>query len=210
MRTDSKRSKWAGAAAALALMLSGGTGWAAEAPAAQVNGAGPLVPREKKHTQLGLMLDVGVPSGAGLSVVYRPWKMLRFNAGAITNTGTVGIAGGATFVPFYFPISPSLTLEGGYMFKSSLTWLERYGVESDFTQTQVKYGFANAHAGIELGSARRFLFYIHGGLSYLKATMSNFQGALDAATDQSISVPKPVHVRATFPSAKLGFVVFFM
>lgn len=200
-----RRAKWSGAAAALALALIGGTGWAQEA-----NAVGPPVPRERKHTQFGVMLDVGVPHGIGLSGVYRPFKMFRFHGGAITNTGNFGLAGGATFVPFYFPVSPSLTLEGGYMFGSSLSWLERFGIESDFTQTRLKYGFVNAHAGIEVGSAKRFLFYLHGGFSYLKATMSNFQGALDAATDQSIEVPRPVHVRATFPSAKLGFVVFFL
>jgi hypothetical protein len=71
------------------------------------------------------------------------------------------------------------------------------------------YDYANAHLGLELGSTR-VAFFIRGGLSYVKSTLHNVQLALQQATGDASLRANDVGITYRGPSAKLGFIVYFL
>ena len=109
---------------------------------------------------LGAMLDAGVPDGLGASAVYRPLYWLRLHLGVSTTTFSSGVRGGVTLVPLNFWISPSLTLEGGFLSEGDANGLVRtFSGNPQFSSTlleKVSYAYGNAHLGVELGPPRRF------------------------------------------------------
>src|SRR4051794_18607446 len=73
-------------------------------------------PPERAPAVWGAALDVGVPDGAGASVVFRPAPWLRFAASGLHNAVSPGVRASATYAPFSPGLTPSLTLEGGHFF----------------------------------------------------------------------------------------------
>ncbi|HZH02608.1 MAG TPA: autotransporter outer membrane beta-barrel domain-containing protein [Myxococcaceae bacterium] len=186
--------------------------WAAGTQVEQGASASPKpAPIGDAPTRWGLLLDAGIPDGIGLSAVYRPFRPFRFHGGLVTNTASYGLRAGVTYVPFYFAVSPSLTLEGGHLFEGDLSFLQAFGLsQEDAERSRFKYNFANAHVGLEMGSPRRFLFFLRAGLSYVDVTFTQFQSLLQSASGSQSVEAQPAHLRATGPSAKLGFVVYFL
>lgn len=130
---------------------------------------------------LGAMLDAGVPSGAGASIVYRPVRALRVHAGAAHNGFGPGAGGGVTLAPLAGTVTPTLTVEAGR-----------------FSAAELGYDYATAHVGVELGT-RAYVFYLRGGVS-----------GVDAAwTGEHEMVTTTGAVRAVIPSLRLGFAVYF-
>lgn len=159
--------------------------------------------------QLGALVDVGVPDLLGVSLVVRPWHWLRLHGGATTNAVSLGLRGGATLTPFHAWISPSLTLEGGYVFEGNANTLtERFGITSAMLE-QVGYSYGNAHLGLELGSPDSVVFFVHAGFSALHTTLHQVDDVLREELNQpSLSFADP-QVWALVPSAKLGLLVYF-
>ena len=69
---------------------------------------------------LGLQLDGGVPDGGVVSLVVRPLKWVRADAGLAYNYLSTGARGGITLVPFHWAVVPTLRLEAGRFFKSNV------------------------------------------------------------------------------------------
>jgi hypothetical protein len=157
-------------------------------------------------TQLGLLVDGGVPDGAGISIAYRPWTWLRLQGGGIYNTVNGGFRGGVTLLPFYSWFTPTLTVEAGHYSggdASSVT--RRFSNDPRLTNAfNVAYNFENAHLGFEVGSPRWVAFFLRAGLSYVQMT-ADVQPMISDATIRA----QPLHIKLIMPSVKLGLVMYF-
>jgi hypothetical protein len=179
--------------------------------------ATPAPQKAASLASIGLMMDVGVPDGMNAALVYRPTSWLRTHAGGSYNMISAGVRGGLALIPF--GAGPSLVLEGGHYFEGNANGLARKFAGDSFKDKavldRVGYDYVNGHLGLEMGS-RRVTFYIHGGMSYVRATVHNLDslveeeatanGAATASTEFSIT-KNPI-VKAWTPSAKLGLIVY--
>jgi hypothetical protein len=179
--------------------------------------ASPAPARSDKLPGFGVQLDVGVPDGVGLSVLVRPFRFARFHAGVIENGASAGVRAGVTVMPWQWWITPVLTGEGGYYFAGDGNRLVRWiGSNPNFSNgflDSVQYDFYNLHAGLEVGSPRRFLFMLHGGLTHIDLYDNSFsQGIQEAAQNSSPSGSTwsggsaSVHLNTL--SIKFGFILY--
>jgi hypothetical protein len=178
--------------------------------------AGVPVLTPKALPRFGVMADAGLPDGANASLVFRPLSWLRGHAGGGSNMISKGVRAGVTLLPF--GSGPSATLEAGHYFDGDANGLARKFAGSSFQSAlleRVGYDYANAHLGLDFGS-RRATFYIHGGMSYVRARIHNVDSVLaaeavangaDSGTTE-VSVKQDPIVRAWFPSVKLGLIVY--
>ncbi len=139
----------------------------------------------------GLTLEAGAPEVVGLRLTVRPRTWLRLDVGPVSDVFSAGLGGGVTFVPLKRLVSPSLTVDGGYLFDGDTRVLSGLGVPAG----RAAYGYVDGHAGLEIGANRRVCFFVHAGVSYVDviAHGSSFAAA---------------HLRLVGPSAKLGLTVF--
>jgi hypothetical protein len=170
---------------------------AARAETVAVEAAQPSPPPRKHY--VGLMLDVGVPDLVGLAVTARPISQLRLHVGGTTDLFSGGIQGGATYVPLKSVASPSLTVEGGYVFKSTTHGIpESLGIPIE--GNSIGYSHFTAHAGLEVGAQKRVSFFLHAGVSYLDISVTPEPGSNMGFKNASLKV--------WTPSAKLGLLVW--
>jgi hypothetical protein len=168
---------------------------------------------ERPLPVLGLMVDGGVPDGATVSAVYRPFSWLRTEAGAGYNMISKGARAGLTLLPF--GAGPSATLEAGHFFDGDANGFARSiagaGFEDKAVLQRIGYDFANAHLGLDFGT-RRVVFFIHGGMSYVRAQIHNVNEQVAASSSSSssttVSFNQDPTVRVVAPSAKLGFIFY--
>jgi hypothetical protein len=161
------------------------------------------------------MVDAGLPDGANASLVLRPFSWLRAHGGGGYNMISKGVRIGATLLPF--GSGPSATLEAGHYIDGDANGLAQRFAGSSFASPlleRVGYDYANAHLGLDFGS-RRVTFYIHGGMSYVRADVHNLDSVVASTASMNggngsteISIAKDPTVRAWFPSAKLGLIVY--
>lgn len=168
-------------------------------------------------TTIGLMMDVGLPDGMNAALVYRPTEWLRTHGGGSYNMISYGVRAGVALIPF--GVGPSLILEGGHYFEGNANGLAKKfagaGFQNNAMLERIGYDYANGHLGLELGS-RRVTFYIHGGMSYFRATVHNLDSVVqkEAANNggdtssTTVSVKQDPIVKAWTPSAKLGLIVY--
>ncbi|MBI3557012.1 MAG: hypothetical protein HY074_12170 [Deltaproteobacteria bacterium] len=178
-------------------------------------------PKPKPHiTHFGMTIDAGLPDGAGASVVFRPWKWLRARVGGNYNGVSGGISGGVTFLPpVFFPVLPTATVEAGHYFEGDANWIARLAAGNQSTDIaslkRVSYDYVNGHLGLEFGSQNRFVFYIHGGFTYLHTTVNDLQTTINqqnsggGSSTTTVTFKDPT-VNAIVPSGKLGFLIYFM
>jgi hypothetical protein len=195
------------------LSLATFSGTAAAEPAT-INRAA-AAPATPTLPAVGVMADIGLPDGAGASLVYRPAKWLRVTGGGTYNMISSGLRAGASLLPFGW--GPSLTVEGGHYFDGDANGLIRKfagaSYQSNAVLERVGYDYANAHLGLDLGY-RRVTFFIHGGMSFIRASVHNIDQAIrsDAGSSSSssttVSVKQDPIIRAFTPSAKLGLIVY--
>jgi hypothetical protein len=200
-------------AAAAAAVMS----WAlpARAQVAESVSATAAVEPARSLPLLGVMVDAGLPDGANASLVVRPFSWLRAHGGGGTNMIGKGVRAGATLLPFGG--GPSATVEVGHTFDGDANGVAKRFAGSTFSSPlleRVGYDYANAHVGLDFGS-RRATFYIHGGMSYVRADVHNFDSVVSSTASMNggngsteISINKDPTVRAWFPSAKLGLIVY--
>lgn len=160
----------------------------------------------------GLSLDVGVPDGAVLSGVFRPVDWVRLSVGAGYNALAPGVRAGATFTPWHFMLTPSLTVEAGHYWTGDSGSMLHALVGSSGTAAQdfqhVSYDYGNLHLGVEFGGAS-FAGYLHAGVSYVRGTIHDFQSVLQQdVNDPSLQAGDPI-LRFTSPSLKLGMIFYF-
>ena len=200
-------------AAAAAAVMS----WAlpARAQVADSVSATAAVETPKPLPLLGVMVDAGLPDGANASLVVRPFSWLRAHGGGGTNMIGKGVRAGETLLPFGG--GPSATIEVGHYFDGDANGVAKRFAGSTFSSPlleRIGYDYANAHLGLDFGS-RRATFYIHGGMSYVRADVHNFDSVVSSTASTNggngsteISINKDPTVRAWFPSAKLGLIVY--
>jgi hypothetical protein len=175
-------------------------------------------PTAKRLPLLGLMLDAGIPDGMSASAVYRPFSWLRTEIGGSYNMISKGVRGGVSLLPF--GMGPSATLEAGHYFDGNANGLARSivggGYEDNAILQRIGYDFANAHLGLDFGM-RRVVFFIHGGMSYIHATVHNVNAGISSGTSAdtgaassgtTVSFNQDPTVRIFTPSVKLGFIFY--
>jgi hypothetical protein len=166
---------------------------------------------------LGLLADAGVPDGANGALALRPVPWLRLHLGGGHNTVSAGYRGGFTVLPW--GVGPSFSVDVGHYREGDANSLVRDVVGTNRLLTPLfqrfGYTYANAQLGLELGRGS-FQFFVHGGFSFLRATVHNAQRALDAgqatqttAGATTVRIVQDPIVRAWIPSMKLGMVVYF-
>lgn len=169
--------------------------------------------RSSRPALLGLLADAGVPDGANAALALRPADWLRLHAGGGTNTVSQGFRGGITFIPL--GVGPSFSVDvGHYRPGDANALVRRLAVVDGRLEPwfrRLGYTYANLHAGLELGRGN-LVFFVHGGVSYLRATLEGAQEAIDARgtgrADTTIVVGSDPVVRVWAPSAKLGLIAF--
>lgn len=182
----------------------------APAAAGEVSRTVPVALPQSDALTFGLAMDAGIPDGAGVSAVVRPLEWLRFHAGATSNYFGTGVRGGVSLVPFYFGVTPALTVEGGHYFNADLsTVVEAAGIPfGSSLLSDVTYDYVNGHLGVEVGSPRRFVFYLRAGLSALQIQLHSFEEGLRSATQDDTIDAQAAKLSVVTPSAKLGFIVY--
>ena len=151
---------------------------------------------------IGLILDAGVPDGANLGLVARPFSWLRLHAGGSYNLVSAGVRGGVSYVPFNYWIVPTLTVEGGHFFdgnaRSSIKAIA--GLDVEYAPEKVSYTYANGHLGLEFGGDW-YTIFLRGGMSFVHASVR-------PPSQDDVRFEEDVTITAWAPSAKLGFIVY--
>jgi hypothetical protein len=214
--------RFARSLALLTVLLTSASALAQESPAASVEAVAPLpAPSAPSLPWLGVMADAGIPDGLQGSVVLRPLKWLRGSVGGGYNMISKGVRVGATLLPF--GRGPSGTLEVGRYFEGDANTAAAKvfgpGTQSSVfgpALQRVGYDFVNAHLGLDFGY-KRVTFYIHGGMSYVRAQVHNVDQVLNNtpsidgqnANGTQVTVPRGGTIKYIGPSAKIGLIVYF-
>jgi hypothetical protein len=161
-------------------------------------------PREKL---LGAQLSAGAPEGFGFSAVVQPLGWLRGSVGFAHNVLAPGVNVSATVLPFHAKVTPTLTLEAGKFFEADVSGRVSGTVPSGLEPAFQKFGYTYyaAQLGLELGSQRSFVFFLRGGLAWVRSDLANVSGVQEGNTIVDVSNPR---VRATVPTANLGFLLY--
>ncbi|WP_224372414.1 autotransporter outer membrane beta-barrel domain-containing protein [Hyalangium versicolor] len=201
-------------AAALACVLALGTGVEALAQDSGSSADSQVATASDPASKFGLgaMLDVGAPDGIGVSIVVRPAQWLRVNGGVTTNTLSLGVRGGISLVPLSTFISPSLNLDVGHYFNANYNDLvDRLGgipLKTTAPFDDVGYNYAGGSVGLEIGKPQSFSVYLRVGLAHGSMTIEDAEKLLQDVTDDPDITAKPLSLRFTTPSIKLGFLLY--
>jgi hypothetical protein len=158
----------------------------------------------------GLALGAGFPEFATASVVFRPLRPVRLQAGPSWNYFGWGLQGGVTLAPWAFAVTPVLSLDAGRFFASDLSFLASDGDNGAAMKPlleNVSYSYAGAAVGLEVGSPRGLTFSIRIGLSYVSIA-THGTGTRSEADGSSVTLSDP-SLNATLPSLKLGVQYWF-
>ncbi len=162
---------------------------------------------------LGAMLDVGAPDGVGISAVVRPVRWLRINGGLTTNTLSLGVRGGISLIPLSAFVSPSINLDVGHYFNANYNKLvDRLGgipLKTTVPIDDVGFNYGGASVGLEIGKPESFSFSLHVGLTHGEMTIEDAGKLLQDVTKDPDITAKPLNLRFTTPSVKLGFLLYF-
>ena len=163
--------------------------------------------------RFGVSAALGVPDGAVVSGVFRPVDFLRLSGGLSWNYFGYGVQAGAGVAPFHLPIDPTLNVEIGHYFNSDMSWVADRGAgvpaEVRPLMEDIGYSYVNAQLGIELGSSRRFVLFVRGGISYFWTNINGSAQSTNTSgtTTATVRVTDP-EFRATMPSVKLGILFY--
>ena len=165
----------------------------------------------------GLMADVGVPDGLIGSLAIRPLSWARLSGGGGTNGISRGWRTGITLLPF--GAGPTATFEYGRYRDGNANPLAKKVIGGGFDGNplleRVGYEYMNAHLGLDFGS-RRVVFFVHGGVTWLRGQIHNVDAAIRQATTHDTSVVGATEVvvsqnptvKAVGSSVKLGLIVY--
>jgi len=160
--------------------------------------------------QFGLLVDGGVPGGAGVAGMFRPWQFLRLEGGVNWNYLSFGLRGGVTVIPFEWGVTPTLHLEGGHFFPGDASRFAS-GAGAKLLLGHVPEDYLSASLGLEFGSQQRFVFFLRMGLSWIRTEASNIAQAIAAENPGSTTTVKsagnvPMLVQA--PTVSVGALFF--
>jgi hypothetical protein len=189
------------------------SGWAATA-SAQADLVAHTQSSSDDSGTIGAMADVGVPDGATASIVVRPIRALRLEAGVADNLVSLGVRGGVTWIPFKSWATPTLSLGYGRYFDGNANGIaQQLAGDASFSSPlleKVGYDYASARVGLEFGK-KYVTFFIHAGVSRVTGEVHNLsQVAMSQTTNDS-----NVSITSTDPkvtlygvSANLGFIFY--
>jgi hypothetical protein len=186
---------------------------APEAPASEVVRTATSASAPPELPLLGAMLGAGLPDGATASLVIRPVAWAHLEVGGGYNLISKGVRAGVSLIPF--GVGPSATLEAGRFFDGNANGLVRQFAGASFGESavlqRVGYDFVNAHLGLDFGT-RRVTFFIHGGMSYIRANVHNVSeqlaGSSGSTSQTTVTFNQDPQVRLFTPSGKLGFIFY--
>lgn len=162
---------------------------------------------EPTHKIVGAQADVGLPDGAGVSLLVMPLSWLRLHIGGLATLSGSGARAGLSLVAVpHAAVRPFVGAEVGYSFTGSARWIP-FASSIAFLSSaleNVSYGWASAHAGFEFGS-ESFAFVLRGGLSYLDVTFAGPRVDVGGASLSASSMS----VRGVIPSARVGLLMTF-
>lgn len=158
---------------------------------------------------IGLQLDAGAPHGAGVSLVYRPWRAIRLSLGGAYNLASYGIRGGVSLVPISFAIAPTLNFEVGHFFpgnaQSAIQRFTTVSPEIAPLLQRVGYHWVSAQLGLEFGAPRRFVFFVRGGISRLWAHSEGTGTVTSDGVRYEVVNPR---LNLGIPTASAGFILY--
>jgi hypothetical protein len=197
-----------GVLVAAELMLGGATA-RAEAPELAGKTQDP-----ERLAPFGLLLDAGLPEGAGLSAAFRPTKTVRLHLGATHNGLRLGGRAGITLLPKQDGYTPSLTFEVGHTLAGNADKLARRMADTSqpplLAMERVGYSYASTHLGFELGRPGNFTVFLRAGVSWIELDVPNVE---DLAEPFIASLGETGAKGGRFvymmPSAKFGFLIYF-
>jgi hypothetical protein len=158
----------------------------------------------------GLLVDGGVPGGAGLAGMFRPWRFLRVEGGLNWNYLSLGLRGGVTVIPFEWGVTPTLHLEGGHFFSGNAS---RFSNDrgAKVLLANVPQDYLSASLGLEFGSQQRFVFFLRAGLSWIRGEAQNVAQATAAINQGSTTTVKSagnMPLLLQVPTVSLGVLLF--
>jgi len=197
-----------GALVAAGLMLGGPAAWAA-APEVKSQKQDP-----ERMAPFGLLLDAGIPDGAGLSAAFRPTKAVRLHLGATHNGLRLGGRAGITLLPKPGGYTPSVTFEVGHALAGDVARLARRMADTTLPPLQsmerVGYSYASTHLGFEFGDPSGFMFFVRAGVSWVELEVPNVEALGDPFIGHlGESGAQGGRFLYMMPSAKLGLILYF-
>lgn len=179
--------------------------------AAPVAGVASEPPRPSRLPVFGLGADVGLPDGANLSLVARPWSWLRAQASIGSNSISHGWRAGVALLPF--GTGPAVVAEYGRYQEGNANALasKLLGSRPSPLLERVGYDYVNLHLGLSFGY-RRVVFFVQGGPSFVRGQIHNLDQVVRGSTAGTGSTEVAVHeepsIKATAVSGKLGLIVY--
>ncbi|HYR19659.1 MAG TPA: hypothetical protein VEQ15_09225 [Myxococcales bacterium] len=158
----------------------------------------------------GLLVDGGVPGGAGLAGMFRPWRFLRLEGGLNWNYLSLGLRGGVTVIPFEWGLTPTLHLEGGHFFPGDASRFPS-SAGAKILLGYVPEDYLSASLGLEFGSQQRFVFFLRAGLSWIRTEARNFAQAVTADNPGSPTGVKSagnISMLLQVPTVSFGVLLF--
>jgi hypothetical protein len=162
----------------------------------------------------GLLLDAGIPDGAGLSAAFRPSRSVRLHLGATHNGIRLGGRAGLTLLPMTGWYTPSFSFEVGHTLSGDAAKLARRMADVSqppiHSMERVGYSYASTHLGFELGGPGNFTFFVRAGVSWIELDVPNVE-QLGHPFIESLGETGAKGGRFVYmmPSAKLGMVFYF-
>ena len=182
---------------------------AQEAPQVESASTGSL-PAADGARRFGLLVDAGVPGGAGLAAMFRPWRFLRAEGGVNWNTLSFGLRGGVTVIPFEWGVTPTLHLEGGHFFDGDASRFTS-NAGAKVLLTSVPEDYLSASIGLEVGSQDRFVFFVRMGLCWIRSEAQNVAQAIAAANpglDTRVKSADNMPLLVQVPTLSVGVLLF--
>ena len=162
--------------------------------------------------KFGAALDLGLPTGIQLAPFVRPLEWVQLDLALAHDGAAFGVGGGVTLGALESSLTPTLSLDGGHFFRGDLSGnlgsVTGLNLSKYTWAKQFDFDHLEAQAGVLFGwpSAR---FYVRAGISYLHATLHDFQASLQSAThDTTLTAADPT-LTAIAPSARAGMLVSF-
>jgi hypothetical protein len=162
----------------------------------------------------GLLLDAGVPGGAGLMGAFRPSRRVRLHVGATHNGLRLGGRAGLTLLPREGRYTPSASFEVGHTFMGDMNKLARRMADTTLPPTpsmeRVGYSYASTHLGFEFGEPQRIMFFVRGGVSLVQVVLPDVRGLTGLLLERlGAEGTQGGRFHYMMPSAKLGMIVYF-
>jgi hypothetical protein len=142
-----------------------------------------------------------------VSAVVRPLTWLRGSVGFAHNILGPGVQASVTAMPFQWSVVPTFTLEAGRFFETDVSgrFSGSFPKALDPALQKFGYTFYSAQLGAEFGSQERFVFYVRGGLAWVRSGLGDVQGYQQGNTTVDITNAR---LSATLPTVNLGCLLY--